>query len=153
MRKTISNLWPLSAEWSLSAWRSRPLLERLKRLLCWLLKKRRGLVLGDLWKCRRRPADSAAIVPCFEALPRGYTEALCCSGLPSLSQCLLQASSCSRCSWRLPWSSLVLILFPCLCWTYFNSVWCVDMSCPSDIPVQIMFGIGTATVGAIVQFD
>ena len=47
---------------------------------------------GDLWKCRRRPADSAAIVPCFEASLRGYTEALCCSGLPSLSRFLLRAS-------------------------------------------------------------
>lgn len=53
---------------------------------------------GDLWKCRRRPADSAAIVPCFEASLRGYTEALCCSGLPSLSRFLLQAPGCSQCS-------------------------------------------------------
>lgn len=92
---------PLSAEWSLSGrrWRSRPLLRPLKRLLCCLLRKgREAWCQGGLWECRRRPADSAAIVPCSEALLRGYTEALCCSGLPSLSRFLLQCSSRVSCS-------------------------------------------------------
>ena len=76
---------------------------------------------GDLWKCRRRPADSAAIVPCFEASLRGYTEALCCSGLPSLSRFLLRASPSAPLQgslgvglWRSAWSSssAALPLFP-----------------------------------------
>ena len=76
---------------------------------------------GDLWKCRRRPADSAAIVPCFEASLRGYTEALCCSGLPSLSRFLLRASPSAPLEgslgvglWRSAWSSSsgALPLFP-----------------------------------------
>lgn len=90
--KNNLNQWPLSVEWPLSGWRwrSRPLLQPLKRLLCWLLKTRRGLV----WKCRIRPADSAAIVPCSEALLRGYTEALCRCSLPSLVCFLLHAPGC-----------------------------------------------------------
>lgn len=49
---------------------------------------------GDLWKCRRKPADSAAIVPCLEASPKGYTDVLCGSDLPSLSRLLLRACGC-----------------------------------------------------------
>lgn len=61
--------------------------------------KRRGAwCQGDLWKCRRRPADSAVIVPCLEAALRGYTEALCYRGLPSLSWFLLHVPGCSQSS-------------------------------------------------------
>lgn len=67
----------------------------LKRLLCWLLKKGRGLVSGRPMEVQGKPADSASIVPCLEAWLRGYTEALCCTGLPSLSRFLLQAAACA----------------------------------------------------------
>lgn len=64
---------PLSTEWSLSAqWsRSRPLLRPLKRLLCWLLKKGRGLVSGRPMKVQEKACWQCIHCALFRGLAEG----------------------------------------------------------------------------------
>lgn len=64
---------PLSAEWPLSGrrWRSRPLLQPLKRLLCWFLKKRRGLVSGRPMKVQEKACWQCSHCALFWGLAEG----------------------------------------------------------------------------------
>lgn len=102
--KNNLNQWPLSVEWPLSGWwwRSRPLLQPLKRLLCWLLKKRRGLVSGRPMKVQDEACWQCSHCALFWGLAEGLHW-----GIVLLQPCLSCVVSPPR-SWLPPLDGLLL---------------------------------------------